>query len=105
MRLVVHADLADAHEGVAGACGASWCPVRGGAAVLRAAAGDLFVARPGMVSVDSTARIWDATTFAELAALTGHASPLSSASFSADGSRIITTSEDETAKIWDVTVL
>ncbi len=72
---------------------------------LPAAAGDLFVARPGMASVDSTARIWNATTFAELAALTAHASPLSSATFSADGSRIITASKDETAKIRDVTVL
>lgn len=53
-------------------------------------------------------RIWQMLMRAPLArlhALTGHASPLSSATFSADGSRIVTASNDETAKIWDVTVL
>ena len=34
-------------------------------------------------------------------ALGGHASPVTSAAFSPDGSRIVTASDDKTARIWD----
>jgi hypothetical protein len=41
-------------------------------------------------SADNTARVWDAKSGAELLALKGHADGVTSASFSADGSRIVT---------------
>ena len=40
-----------------------------------------------------------------LLTLKGHTSRVSSASFSADGSRIVTSSDDKTAKVWDATPL
>jgi WD40 repeat protein len=54
-----------------------------------------------MGSGDKTAHIWDAVSFKEIAILRGHEGWVGSASFSADGRRIVTTSEDKTTRIWD----
>ena len=45
--------------------------------------------------------LWDAKTTAEVLTLKGHSDSVYSASFSADGSRIVTGSFDNTAKVWD----
>jgi WD40 repeat protein len=47
-------------------------------------------------------RLWDARTGKELRAFTGHPNGASSASFSADGRRIVTASQDNTAQLWEV---
>ena len=54
-------------------------------------------------SEDRTAKVWDATTGAEVLTLKGHTGRVNSASFSPDGSRIVTASRDGTAKVWDAT--
>jgi WD40 repeat protein len=53
--------------------------------------------------MDHTARIWDAKTGQEIAALRAHEHWVTSASFSPDGERIVTASMDHTARIWDAT--
>jgi tetratricopeptide (TPR) repeat protein len=48
--------------------------------------------------------VWDAKTGAEALTLRGHTNwvrPVSSASFSPDGTRIVTASQDGTARVWD----
>ena len=52
-------------------------------------------------SNDQTAKVWDARTGAEVLNLKGHTGPVFSASFSPDGSRLVTASADETVKVWD----
>ena len=52
-------------------------------------------------SVDGPARLWNATTWQEIAALRGHTSQVESARFSFDGTRIVTVSADRTARFWD----
>jgi WD40 repeat protein len=52
-------------------------------------------------SDNKTARIWDAASAKEIAALRGHGKALNFAAFSPDGTRIVTASWDETARIWD----
>ncbi len=47
------------------------------------------------------AKVWDAKTGAVVLMLKGHADHVYAASFSADGSRILTGSHGGTAKIWD----
>jgi WD40 repeat protein len=53
------------------------------------------------VYTSNVARIWDATTGKELLVLRGHGGPVTSAAFSRDGSRIVTSSQDQTARVWD----
>ncbi len=50
---------------------------------------------------DKTAKVWDAKSGAEVLTLKGHTGRVISASFSPDGSRIVTGSDDKTAKVWD----
>jgi WD domain, G-beta repeat len=52
-------------------------------------------------SYDSTARIWDAATGAQVVVLRGHDAVLQSAAFGPDGRRVMTASNDNTARIWD----
>ncbi|MCZ6764560.1 MAG: hypothetical protein O7C63_06465 [Alphaproteobacteria bacterium] len=58
-------------------------------------------ARIVTASLDSTARIWDAKTGAEITVLRGHEDKVISAAFSPDGARIVTASRDNTARIWN----
>ena len=53
-------------------------------------------------STDSTARIWDASTGAELSLLKGHTGHVNRVAVTPDGTRIVTGSADQTARIWDV---
>ena len=52
-------------------------------------------------SDDSTARVWDATTGAELGQLKGHTGAVTSVAVTPDGARIVTGSDDNTARVWD----
>ncbi|XRB25396.1 hypothetical protein RI054_44g152540 [Pseudoscourfieldia marina] len=54
-------------------------------------------------SVDSTVRVWDATTRACLSVLEGHSREVTSASYIADGTRIVSASDDKTVRVWDAT--
>jgi WD40 repeat protein len=57
-----------------------------------------------IVTVDvanHNAKVWDALRGLEILTLKGHTDRISSASFSPDSLRILTSSEDKTAKIWD----
>jgi WD40 repeat protein len=51
-------------------------------------------------SDDGTAKIWDAATGSVLATLLGHEDRVRHATFSKDGTRILTSSNDRTARIW-----
>jgi len=52
-------------------------------------------------SGDNTARLWDASTGAEIAVLNAHAGGIHAASFSPDGKCVVTGSDDNTARLWD----
>ncbi|HEY8051716.1 MAG TPA: protein kinase [Steroidobacteraceae bacterium] len=52
-------------------------------------------------SWDKTARVWDATTGAELTRLVGHTGRLNCAAFSPDGRRVVTGAFDNSARVWD----
>jgi len=54
-------------------------------------------------SYDHTARIWNASTGAQLTVLSGHTDWVMSAAFSPGGTRVVTASRDGTARIWDAT--
>jgi eukaryotic-like serine/threonine-protein kinase len=45
--------------------------------------------------------VWGAKTGADLLTLKGHTGRVSSATFSPDGSRIVTRGDDGTVKVWD----
>ena len=51
--------------------------------------------------VDRTARIWNATTGAELHSLTTHANDVNGVAFAADGQRLATASSDGLVKFWN----
>ncbi len=50
---------------------------------------------------DTTAKVWDANTGAEILTLKGHTDIVWAASFSPDSTRIVTGSYDQTAKVWN----
>jgi len=50
---------------------------------------------------DATARIWDALTGRELAALTGHLGPVHAVAWSRDGRTLYTASLDRSVRSWD----
>lgn len=52
-------------------------------------------------SADNTARVWEAGTWRNLAALRGHNDDVVQAEFSADEKTAITASYDATVRIWD----
>ena len=56
------------------------------------------------LAVAAVSGIWfyDAHTGSEVALLTGHTSPMSSVSFSADGTTLASDSDDNTVRLWDV---
>jgi WD40 repeat protein len=53
-------------------------------------------------SADNTARVWDASTFAEIAILRAHTNSVRSVAVSPDGKRIVTGSRDNTVRVWEV---
>ncbi len=55
-------------------------------------------------SDDRTARLWDARTLAPIGEPLDHQALVLSASFSPDGTRLVTGSEDGTARLWDVSI-
>jgi WD40 repeat protein len=50
---------------------------------------------------DNVATVWDVASGKELAVLRGHTGQVVFASFSRDGSRVVSGSNDHTARIWD----
>lgn len=53
-------------------------------------------------STDSTIKLWDATTGAPLATLTGHARAIRSLAVLPDGKTLASASDDATVKLWDL---
>jgi WD40 repeat protein len=51
--------------------------------------------------MDRTARIWDIASGKAITVLPLHADGVNDASFSPDGTRVVTASRDGTARIWD----
>jgi WD40 repeat protein len=74
---------------------------------MKVGSGSVMVISPDgtrIITADGTnATVWDARTGTSLFALKGHTKPVTSASFSPDGTTIVTGSfEDRTVKLWDV---
>jgi WD40 repeat protein len=53
-----------------------------------------------VVSEGKLVRVWDASTGKEIARLEGHTDRVTSATFSPDGTRVVTASQDRTARVW-----
>lgn len=53
------------------------------------------------VSLDSTARVWEASTGKLVTTLRGHTGPVMDASFSPDGKSVVTVSSDTTGRMWE----
>ncbi|GHP10249.1 hypothetical protein PPROV_000898100 [Pycnococcus provasolii] len=62
-------------------------------------------ANSGACFRDKAVRVWDATSGACLSVLYGHLDEVRSASYSADGTRIISASQDNTVRVWDATTI
>ncbi|WP_170223290.1 WD40 repeat domain-containing protein [Nonomuraea turkmeniaca] len=54
------------------------------------------------VGVKGDLALWDGTTGAELAVLTGHTRPVTDVAFNADATMLATVSADETVKVWSI---
>ena len=75
----------------------SCAAMRGGRAAAFSPDGARIVSGSG----DSTVRVWDAASGAELLVLRGHEGCGHAAAFSPDGARIVSGSDDETVRVWD----
>jgi serine/threonine protein kinase/tetratricopeptide (TPR) repeat protein len=57
--------------------------------------------RIASASDDSTVKVWDARTGAEVLSLPGHTRKVLSVCYSPDGTRLASASDDKTVKVWD----
>jgi WD40 repeat protein len=55
--------------------------------------------------VDTTIRLWDATTWKPYRKLPGHTGIISSLAFSPDSRRLVSGSRDRTVRVWDLSHL
>jgi WD40 repeat protein len=81
--------------------GTSW-PLEGHDGEVNAAQFTPDGARLVSIGRDSTVRVWDVATRAQLRVLYGHSALVESMAFSTDGSRLVTCSEDATVRVWNL---